>query len=295
MNTPSSVAHYHVLAVLIVVAWAITFISTKVLLLAGMTAAGILVCRFAMAYVCLLLVSLRGFRLRADSWRDELLFFLTGFTGCTIYYMAENSALNYTYVSNVALICCTTPLITLLLQSFFIDRKRPARHFFVGSLVALLGVALVVFNGNFVLRLSPVGDVLCVVSALSWSVYTLLSKRLGERYSSLFITRKVFFYGLVTIVPFLALDDKPIFASGLFADCRVALHLVFLGFVASFLCFLLWNVCLRRINTIVLSNYIYMVPVISIFASNLILDEALNAIVLVGAVLILSGMYYARR
>lgn len=56
---------------------------------------------------------------------------------------------------------------------------------------------------------------------------------------------------------------------------------------------MLWNICLRKINTIVLSNYIYLVPVVSIITSTLILDESINAAIITGAALVIIGMYLA--
>lgn len=74
---------------------------------------------------------------------------------------------------------------------------------------------------------------------------------------------------------------------------KIWFQLLFLGIVASFLCFMLWNICLRKINTIVLSNYIYLVPVVSIVTSTLILGESINAIIIMGAMLVIMGMYLA--
>lgn len=70
-----------------------------------------------------------------------------------------------------------------------------------GSILALIGVGLVVFNGSFVLKLSPVGDLLTLLAALSWAFYSLVIKKMTGRYPTVFITRKIFFYGVLTILP----------------------------------------------------------------------------------------------
>ena len=62
-----------------------------------------------------------------------------------------------------------------------------------GSILALIGVGLVVFNGSFVLKLSPVGDLLTLLAALSWAFYSLVIKKMTGRYPTVFITRKIFF------------------------------------------------------------------------------------------------------
>lgn len=220
-----------------------------------------------------------------------MIFVLLGLFGGTVYFITENTALDFTMVSNVALICSTTPLITVLLKSV-IDKRKPSRGVIIGSLIALFGVFAVIFNSSFIIRINPLGDFLCLGSALSWSLYTLLTKYLGGRYTALFITRKTFFYGIITLLPVVMYRGLTVSADIIFKT-EVVTRLLFLGIVASFLCFMLWNVCLKKINTVILSNYIYLMPVISILASALVLGEDLNSIILSGAVLVLLGMYIA--
>ena len=70
-----------------------------------------------------------------------------------------------------------------------------------GSLLALVGVALVVYNGSFVLKISPLGDFLTLLAAFSWAFYSLIMRKMSNCYSIIFITRKIFFYGVLTILP----------------------------------------------------------------------------------------------
>ena len=64
-----------------------------------------------------------------------------------------------------------------------------------------MGVGLIVFNGSFVLKISPIGDLLTLLAALSWAFYSLIIKKMAGRYPTVFITRKIFFYGVLTILP----------------------------------------------------------------------------------------------
>lgn len=280
----------HLLALAIVTVWGTTFVSTKILLMSGLGPAEIMFYRFALAYAGICLCS-RPFRLFAATGRDELLCLLAGLTGGTLYFITENTALEYTLISNVSLLCSTAPLLITLIQCYITRSVKPTRLLFAGSVMAFAGVATVVFNGRFVFNLNPAGDLLCLASALSWTLYTFITKSLSERYSSLFIVRKTFFYGLVTLIPWLLWQGAPGVSLQTFVRPDVWPHLLFLGIVASFLCFMLWNICLRRLNTILLSNYIYLVPVISILTSTLILGESVNAAILTGGALVIAGMY----
>lgn len=193
---------FHLIAILTVSIWGSTFIATKTLINHGLTPVEIFTYRFSLAYLCLLAICHRKFL--ANSWRDEGFFLLAGLTGGSLYFISENSALEITMASNVSLIVCTTPVLTALLSNLFF-REKLRKGFVFGSLIALSGVSLVVFNGSVLLKLNPLGDCLTLLAALSWALYSLILRRMGNRYSTLFITRKVFFYGLLTMLPYLPL------------------------------------------------------------------------------------------
>ncbi len=292
IGNTTSIVWFHLIAILVVIIWGTTFISTKVLLLSGMTPADIFCYRFAMAYIAIAACSF-PFKIFAASIKDELLFVFAGMFGGSLYFFTENSAILYTSISNVALLCSTTPLLTLLLLCFVFRKAHPTRNLYIGSLLAFLGVAMVIFNGNFVLDLNPWGDILCLSAAFSWSFYTILSQYLSKKYSSLFITRKTFFYGFLTILP-MFLSHPLYLASDIFTRPVIWSNLLYLGLIASFLCFLLWNVCVRRLGPIITSNYIYLVPVVSLLTAFITFDETVTLIAIMGTALVLYGMWVAK-
>ncbi len=244
--------------------------------------------RFLLAYLVIIFFAPR--RLWADSFRDELLFVVLGFTGGSFYFVTENTALEFTAAGNVSLLVCTAPVWTALLGF----RGRMGWAFWIGTAVALLGVGLMVFNGSFVLRLSPWGDVLSIAAAVSWAVYSLVMRRLTERYGIMFITRKVFFWGLATIVPFLAFRTRS-WDFGVLAEPMVWGNLLFLGLVASLVCFAVWNRVIREVGVVRSSSYIYLNPVFTMVAAWLVLGEAVTWVALAGLVLIVGGLYLAER
>lgn len=194
-NSSTGKIFFHILAMLIVIVWGTTFVSTKLLLQTGLSPQEIFLYRFLMAYI--LLLAYHHKQLLAHSIKDELLMMMAGILGGSLYFYTENTALEYTATTNIALILCIAPLLTaFLLKTVFTNLKANFnRQFVLGSLIALIGVSLVILNGHFVLKLSPAGDLLCLAAALSWALYTLTLKKLENRYSNLTITRKVFFYG----------------------------------------------------------------------------------------------------
>ena len=285
---------YHLVAFIVVAIWGSTFVFTKMLLQAGLSPAQIFTLRFIVAYVLLLAFSLtRQHRWLSSSLKDELLMVVLGITGGSMYFLTENAAMLYTTATNTSLIVCSCPLFAMFLFALFYRQSEPiGRMQAVGSLLACLGMAVVVLNGHFVLHLSPLGDLLAFGACLCWAVYSLLMKPALERYSTLFITRKVFFYGLVTILPYYALvPGFPPLSTILRPD--VLWSLLFLGVVASMLCFLVWNWVISRLGAVVATNWVYFNPITTIIFAWWLLDEQITPFFLVGTLLILAGMYLA--
>ncbi len=286
MHKPSYIA-YHVLALVTAAVWGSTFVSTKILLANGLSPAQIMVIRFSIAYLLILLLSHRPLFSRKLS--DELLMIGAGITGGSLYFLAENSALIYTQASNVAIIIAVTPLLTAIAAHFFSRGERFSRTLATGSVIALAGVVLVVLNGRFVLHLNPKGDMLTIAAAVLWALYSIIIVRLQRRYSSLFITRKVFFYGIVTLLPYLFIHEAAL-DFGLLLRPAVIGNLLFLGLIASFACYWAWNAAIARIGSVNASNYLYLNPVVALITSAIVLDERITVTALIGTALIMLGV-----
>jgi len=283
---------FHAIALLTVAIWGITFVSTKVLLGYGMDPSEIFFCRFLLAYLAIWFFSWR--KIWANSFHDEVLFIASGMTGGSLYFMFENTALSYTLASNVSLIICTAPILTTLVNFLFHRGERIRSNLVYGSLIAFAGVALVVYNGGVILKLNPLGDLLTIIAALMWAFYSLIIKNLSGKYSTLFVTRKVFFYGLVSIMPiFVFKPFKTSFQTLLHPE--VFLNLIFLGFIASMLCYIMWNMAAKKLGIMRITNYIYFTPVVTLLSSAILIHETITVVALTGSVFILSGVWLAER
>ena len=282
---------YHAIAILTVVIWGTTFVSTKILINTGLSPVEILLYRFVLAYFCILTVAHK--KLWANCLKDELLMLLSGICGGSLYFIAENTALGITLASNVSLLICTAPIITALLSCLF-NKEVLQKHLLYGSFVALTGVGLVVFNGSVLLQVNPLGDFLTLVAAISWAFYCILLKRLSARYSVLFITRKVFFYGILSLLPYLIFVSPSVHIE-LLQYPVVYLNLLFLGCIASMLCYLMWNTAVRALGASRTTNYIYIIPLVTFLTSAFFLSEPLSILSLVGAFSIIGGVYWAAK
>ena len=278
----------HVGAVLTMVAWGISFVSSKVLLDNGLNAVEIYVYRFGLAYLLLLCMCHK--KLMSNNWRDEMLFLVCGLCGGSIYFIAENIALKYTLVSNVSLITTTSPLLTTLLLGALYKSERPSAGVLGGSLVAFLGVGCVIFNSSFVIKMNPFSDLLALGAAFTFAIYAVVLRRLNAFYSATFITRKTFFYGVITALPFLPMDPEH---ASLDVLLRPAVwgNIVFLSAFASVFAFMIWSIAIKKMGTVKASNYLYFQPVVTLVASALILSEKVTIVGYTGCALILIGVW----
>lgn len=284
---------YHLVAFATVAIWGCTFVSTKVLMLNGLSPAQIFTLRFLIAYVMMLAVY--HSRLWADSWRDELKMMLLGISGGSLYFLSENEAMNFTSTTNTSLIVCSCPLFaTLLVRLVYRSTTRISMMQLGGSLLAFAGMVIVVLNGRFVLHLSPLGDALAFTACLCWSVYSLLMKWVSAKYGAAFITRKVFFYGVLTILPYYIFYPTLPTAAVLTKPVVVG-NLAFLGCLASMICFLTWNWCISKLGAVKATNWVYFNPITTMIFASWVLGEKITPYFLAGATCILLGMFVADR
>lgn len=278
----------HLAALFTIIIWGTTFISTKVLLV-DFRPVEILFFRFVMGFAALLPAC--PHRMKGVDHKQEMTFVLAGLSGICLYYLLENIALTYTMASNVGVIISVAPFFTAVLSRLFLKSEGKLRvNFFIGFVVAMVGVALISFNGSK-LELNPMGDLLAVLAVFVWACYSILTRKISSfGHPVILTTRRTFFYGILFMVPALALFN---FEMGLerFADMTNLLNILYLGLGASALCFVTWNLAVKALGAVKTSVYIYMVPVITVVTSTFILKEPVTWVSVMGRALAVAGLF----
>lgn len=295
---------YHLLALAVVAVWGVTFVCTKVLIGAGMAPAAIFFCRFLLAYAGIWAYTLlmRKERRVWNGWKEEGIFLLLGITGGSFYFLTENTALVYTQASNTAFLVGSAPLLTAILTLLYarfghgrfaesLEKVRLGWPLVGGTLLALAGMGLMVFEGTRI-HLSAKGDLLAIGAAVCWAVYSLFMGQMTREYGTLTATRKVFFYGLLTILPFLG-GCRESFAPSVLGQTAVWTNLLFLGIVASLLCFLIWNLVIDKLGNVTSTNYVYLNPIFTLLSAMAFLGERMTPLAALGSIAILLGVIWA--
>ena len=284
----------HVMALLTIVIWGTTFISTKILL-ADFTPIEILFLRFLLGLLVLMAVypkrsgvkDLAGIKDK----KQELTFAAAGLCGICLYYLLENIALTYTMASNVGVIISVAPFFTAVLSHIFLKTEEKMKErFFVGFIAAMTGICLISFSGG-ALQLNPIGDILAIAAAFVWAVYSLLTRKIsGYGYNTVGATRKIFAYGILFMLPFLFVFDFRLDVQKMIKP-EYALNLIYLGLGASALCFVTWNYAVKVLGAVKTSVYLYIVPVITVVTSVIVLKEEITWVAAIGIGLTLIGLF----
>lgn len=278
----------HIAALITILIWGTTFISTKILL-EDFTPIEILFFRFILGLLVLMVVYPK--RLGIKCIKQEFIFAAAGLCGICLYYLIENIALTYTMASNVGVIISVAPFFTAVLSHVFMKTEEKLKvHFFIGFSVAMVGICLMSFSGSK-LELNPIGDILAIAAALVWSVYSLLTRKISSYgYNTIQTTRRIFTYGIIFMLPSLFMFDFSLNVQK-FAKPEHILNLIYLGLGASALCFVTWNYAVKMLGAVKTSVYIYMVPVITVATSVIVLKEKITVIAAIGTGLTLIGLF----
>jgi len=281
----------HLAAIVTVFVWGTTFISTKILL-EGFQPVEILFFRFILGFMTLLIARPR--RLRLTDKKQEIYYALAGICGVSLYFLLENIALTYTSASNVGVIVSMAPFFTALFSRMFLKEERLSINFFIGFVVAIVGISLISFQGTR-LELNPKGDLLALGAAVLWACYSILTRKIGEfGYHTVLNTRRIFFYGIIFMIPAVIFMDFRLDLQRFYNPLYLG-NILFLGLGASALCFGTWNFTVKLLGVMRTSVYIYLIPVITVITSVLILNETVTVLSAVGIAFTLSGLFLSER
>jgi drug/metabolite transporter (DMT)-like permease len=282
----------HLAVLFSVVVWATTYISTKKLLF-GFLPLQILMVRTFLAFIILSLMNPK--KMIYKEKKDRYLIAGAGVCGLYVYFFMENTALTYSSVSNVGVIVSIAPFLTLLASRFVIKEEKLHLQYYIGFALALFGICLMSYSGKTDLKLNPFGDFLAFVAIGVWAVYSVLTRIITNKgYSTLLVTRTMFFYAFLAMVCHQILFPCAWEFERLLAK-EYLFHFLFLGVVASALCFVTWNFGLKTIGTIQSSAYLYLSPVITIVFAMLFLKEQITLVSGIGAGLTFFGLLVSQR
>ena len=282
-----SVPAGHMAALFSVCVWGVTYVCTK-FLLEDFEPTEILLIRFVLGFSLLCVLCPHVFKV-GDKKR-EALFVLAGLCGVCLYYLLENIALTYTMASNVGVIGAIIPFFTAIIAHFiFREKERFGSGFVVGLVISMVGIVMIALNGQS-MHINPLGDMLALLAVVVWAIYSVILRKISEYgYNTVQVTRRCFLYGIIFMVPIALISGFDVSMDELLRPDNLA-YLLFLGLVASGMCFATWSYAVGRIGAVKSSVYIYLDPVIVVVTAAIFLGENITLMALAGTALTLAGL-----
>lgn len=275
----------YIFAITVVVIWAMTFVSSKVLL-EDFTPIEVLFDRFVIATLALLI--LRPKALKFTSFKGELFCALSGLFGITLYFVAENTALTLSNASNVSLIVSTAPIFVAIGALIRNRKQKLGFNLILGFILAMIGIACISFS-SLKLELNPLGDLIALSCAIVWALYSLcVDKATNMGIKTLDLTIKTFLYATFLTVPLMGIYGYEIKFEALLKPINICNYL-FLSLLASAFSFILWTKANHFLGIVKTNICLYAVPAVTAVGAVLIIDEKLTIFNFIGMVLAIAG------
>jgi drug/metabolite transporter (DMT)-like permease len=227
----------------------------------------------------------------------ELAYFsLLGFLGITFHQWLQSNGLVTSQATTSAWIVATTPVFIALLGRLLLKELLGWTRL-TGIAFAAVGVLLVVTRGDLtplsVGEFGRPGDVLILISAMNWAVFSILSRRELKRHPATLMMFCVMAFGW--IFTSLLFSSGPGFADIGHLSPTGWLGVGFLGIFCSGLAYIFWYDALKQIPASQVGVFLYLEPLVTVVVAGLVLQENVVAATAVGGGIILLGVWLVNR
>jgi drug/metabolite transporter (DMT)-like permease len=282
-------------ALFAVIVWGASFIATKIAL-KEISPLTIVWLRFLMGVVILGIAVILRKQFTLPDKKEWAYFALLGFLGITFHQGLQSNGLKTSEASTTAWIVSTTPVFMALL-GWFILKEGLGWVKTSGILIAFIGVLLVISKGNLSLvsigRFGAPGDILILISAVNWAVFSALSRRgLKSHPASLMMFYVMSFGWLFTSLLFIPSHGFTEISDLTFNGW---MGIAFLGILCSGLAYIAWYDALKVLTTAQTGVFLYIEPLVAVVVAFFILGEAITPASLLGGAVILFGVWLVNR
>jgi len=288
MHKTKYIAYIEVIFAVII--WGMSFIATK-LALRDLAPVTVVWLRFGMGVIILAIATGMRKQFTLPEKKEWIYFAILGFLGITFHQWLQSTGLVTSQASTTAWIVATTPVFMVILGFIFLHEKFDKIQL-IGIVLAILGVVLVVGKGNirglFKGDFGEAGDLLILISAVNWAVFSILSRRGLEKHQASLMMFYVMSFGWL-------FSSLLFISGGNFQDIRnltwtSLVGIGFLGIFCSGLAYIAWYDGLKAIPASQLGAFLYIEPLVAVIVAWIILGELLLPVTLIGGAIILLGV-----
>jgi drug/metabolite transporter (DMT)-like permease len=197
--------------------------------------------------------------------------------------------LKFTTASNTGWIIGVTPVFMAILGYIFFREKLRIINI-AGIVVAFFGLLLLISKGDFskIDLISNKGDVMVLISAFTWSIYSLVNKKITFSYPPMMTIFYLFLTMAVILIPFNISHETVYSIVNLSIKGWVAV--LFLGLICSGVSYVFWAQALKEMDSARAGSFLYFEPFITIFTAWFILNEQITFVIVLSGVIITTGV-----
>lgn len=275
-----------------VLAWGISFIATKIAL-RGISPITIINLRLILAVILLSAVAVSTKQSFKIEFKKHLGIFILALVA-VFHLWIQVTGLQYTTASNTGWIIGVTPVFMAVLGIIFFKEKLSALNF-TGIVISTAGLILLISKGNFsnIGLISNKGDFMVLASAFTWSVYSIMNKKITVSYSPLMTILFLFTMMAIILVPFNI--STAVINSIINLTTEEWIAVCFLGFICSGVSYVLWAQTLKEMDSSRVGAFLYIEPFVTVFTAALVLKESLTLLILISGLIITSGVIMVNR
>ena len=241
--------------------------------------------RFAVASPLMLLILAGKRKLIRVSPNEIPWLIVLALTGVTLLYILQFTGIKYTSATNSALLINTNVLFIAIFSWIFLKEAFTYRKL-AGVLLAFTGAIFVISKGSLSISPSIKGDILILLSAICWAVYSIVGKKLLDKYDSLSLTTYAFIIGTFLFIPFVYND-----LWGIKITVKEWAVILYLALLCSVFAYVAWYYALEKADATEVAIFLNLIPLFAMFLAHLVLKEKITIFTLIGAFFILYGIY----
>lgn len=280
--------------------WGSSFVIVKIALREGLTPISIATFRFLIAgglFLATILIEkkIRNYKLLVEKKDFPTLLFLA-LTGVTFFFTAQYTGIQMAGASIAAILVCLLSPVLITLLSTMIFKEHLVRKQVFGIGIAALGTTIVVTGGTISLSSHLeflLGSVILLFTPVLWATYSLVGKKIMDRYSPFLVVAYVNMLGGLCLIPFSLAENSfhQIFTMSFYSW----LAILFLAVTCSLLGYYIWFYVMKHVEAAITSSFLFAEPLVTVSFATIFVGEELSTFILVGGFLIFIGVYLVAR
>ena len=270
-----------------VISWGISFVATKIAI-AELSPVTLIIMRLILAVVLLFVIAFATKRDFSIDWKKYSVILLLAFIA-VFHLWIQVTGLKFTTASNTGWIIGITPVFMALLGYLFFREKLGIINI-AGIVVAFFGLLLLIGKGDFskIDLISNKGDLMVLASAFTWSIYSLVNKKITFSYPPLMTIFYLFLTMAVILIPFNISHET--LCSVINLSGKGWFAVLFLGFICSGISYVFWAQALKEMDAARVGAFVYFEPIVTIFTAWLILNEQITFVIILSGLIITTGV-----